>query len=167
MGGRGSLRGDGAWPGSRGGVAGGLEQGSWGLEGGGGGLEPGGTGRMFACSLVCSFTHLLVPWKKRNGNSSLCSIGHCPLRIRCSKTATKITYVLCIEWMGENKLSTQYGADQYSCFYCCCWIQRDFSFPNIFLGHLGSLQLLLSFYEKMFHILVLLNAYLYSLLDAI
>ena len=31
MGGRGSLRGDGAWPGGRGGVAGGLEQGAWGL----------------------------------------------------------------------------------------------------------------------------------------
>ena len=64
MGGRGSLRGDRAW-GKKGGVAGGLEQGSWGLGrvskgvggwgleraeglgsgGGGGGLDPQGTNR--------------------------------------------------------------------------------------------------------------------------
>ena len=74
MGGRGSLRGDGAWPGGRGGVAGGLEQGGWGLgrvsKGLGGwvlegaeGLGSGGAGpsgdrtdvRSLARSLVCSF----------------------------------------------------------------------------------------------------------------
>ena len=76
VGGRGSLRGDGAW-GKGGGVAGGLEQGSWGLgrvsKGLGGwgleraeglvsrgGLDPQGTsgrtfGRSFARSDVCSF----------------------------------------------------------------------------------------------------------------
>ncbi len=57
--------------GERGGVAGGLEQGSWGLGrvskglggwgmeraegGGGGGLDPQGTGRTFVCSDGCSF----------------------------------------------------------------------------------------------------------------
>ena len=72
MGGRGSLRGDRAW--GKGGVAGGLEQGSWGLGkvskglggwgleraeglGSGGGLDPQGTsGRTF----VRSFARSLV-----------------------------------------------------------------------------------------------------------
>ena len=73
MGGRGSLRGDRAW-GKGGGVAGGLEQGSWGLgrvskglggwglerakglgSGGGGGLDPQGTsGRTFVRSFARS-----------------------------------------------------------------------------------------------------------------
>ena len=96
MAGRGSLRGDGAW-GKGGGVAGGLEQGSWGLgrvskglggwgleraEGlgyGGGGWTLRGRpdGRSFARSLARTFG--------RTENSPLCSIGHRPLWVRCPK----------------------------------------------------------------------------------
>ena len=58
MGGRGSLRGDGAWHGGRG-VAGGLEQGGWGLgkgsEGLGRGGSPGRTGWMDVYSDALTF----------------------------------------------------------------------------------------------------------------
>ncbi len=44
-----------------------------------------------------------------------------------------VTYVLCVEWMGEHKSRTQNGADQDS-GWCCCWVQRDFSLFEPFLG---------------------------------
>ena len=111
MGGRGSLRGDRAW--GKGGVAGGLEQGSWGLgrvskglggwglgpgEGRGAGVRGGGgrtlRGRPDGRSLVRTDVRKIHP----------CPIGHRPLRVRCPKKGEKKKNE---EGKGEEKVENR------------------------------------------------------------